>query len=72
MVMSNVPKDIKQIEEAIWEIPDSYKKGMNVPARIVANKAVLDAMDPGVFDQVTNVACLPGIQRYALCMPDGH
>jgi len=21
---------------------------------------------------VTNVACLPGIQRYALCMPDGH
>jgi tRNA-splicing ligase RtcB (3'-phosphate/5'-hydroxy nucleic acid ligase) len=21
---------------------------------------------------VTNVACLPGIRRYALCMPDGH
>src|SRR5574341_2354805 len=29
-------------------------------------------MDSGVFEQVTNVACLPGIQRYALCMPDGH
>jgi tRNA-splicing ligase RtcB len=29
-------------------------------------------MDSGVFDQVTNVACLPGIRRYALCMPDGH
>ena len=25
-----------------------------------------------MFDQVTNVACLPGIRRYALCMPDGH
>jgi len=23
-------------------------------------------------DQVTNVATLPGIQKYALCMPDGH
>ena len=29
-------------------------------------------MDSGVFEQVTNVACLPGIRRYALCMPDGH
>jgi tRNA-splicing ligase RtcB len=25
-----------------------------------------------VFDQITNVACLPGIQKHALCMPDGH
>ena len=29
-------------------------------------------MDDGVFDQVTNVACLPGIREYAWCMPDGH
>jgi len=29
-------------------------------------------MDKGVFEQITNVACLPGIQKYALCMPDGH
>jgi len=29
-------------------------------------------MDAGVFNQVTNVACLPGIQKYAFCMPDGH
>src|SRR3989344_2908463 len=70
--MSNVPKDIKQIEEAVWEIPTSFKQGMNVPARVYATKKLLEAMDQGVFDQVTNVACLPGIQRAALCMPDGH
>ena len=29
-------------------------------------------MDAGVFDQVTNVACLPGVINYAYCMPDGH
>ena len=29
-------------------------------------------MDQGVFEQVSNVACLPGIVRAALCMPDGH
>ncbi|HUJ70439.1 MAG TPA: RtcB family protein, partial [Syntrophorhabdales bacterium] len=29
-------------------------------------------MDDAVYDQVTNVATLPGIVKYALCMPDGH
>ena len=50
----------------------SEKPGMLVPARIYATRGILQAMDSGVFDQVTNVACLPGIRRYALCMPDGH
>ncbi len=66
------PKEIKQITPYIWEIPKTHKPGMNVPARIVASKALLDQMDPGVFDQVTNVATLPGLQKFAYCMPDGH
>lgn len=66
------PKDIKQISDVVWEIPTSYKKGMIVPARIYATKSLLQGMDFGVFDQVTNLACLPGIQKYAYCMPDGH
>jgi len=43
-----------------------------VPARIYATDTILTDMDSGVFEQITNVACLPGIRRYALCMPDGH
>ena len=70
--MSFVPKEIKQVSEYVWEIPISYKKGMNVPARIIGTKSIVDAMDAGVYDQITNVATLPGIQKYALCMPDGH
>jgi len=70
--MSNIPNSIKQVEEAIWELPKSFKEGMNVPARIFATKKLLEQMDAGVFDQISNVACLPGIQRAALCMPDGH
>ena len=70
--MVELPKDIKEVSEAVWEIPTSYKQAMNVPARIIATKKLLDQMDQGVFDQVTNVACLPGIVKYALCMPDGH
>jgi len=67
-----VPKEIKRISETVWEIPASYKQGMLVPARIYATEKLLQAMDDGVFDQVTNVATLPGIVSYALCMPDGH
>jgi tRNA-splicing ligase RtcB len=29
-------------------------------------------MDEAVYQQISNVATLPGIARYALCMPDGH
>ena len=66
------PKEIKQITPYIWEIPKTHKSGMRVPARIVASKKLVDQMDPGVFDQITNVANLPGIQKFAYCMPDGH
>jgi tRNA-splicing ligase RtcB len=45
---------------------------MQVPARIFASRALLDQMDAAVFEQLTNVACLPGIVGAALCMPDGH
>ncbi|MBI4983536.1 RtcB family protein [Candidatus Woesearchaeota archaeon] len=66
------PGCITRINDYVWEIPTSYKEGMRVPARIYASKLLLDLMDAGVFEQVTNVASLPGIQKDAFCMPDGH
>ena len=66
------PKEIKQIDSVTWELPVTYKEGMLVPARIIANTELMQAMDAGVFDQLTNLATLPGIQKYAYCMPDGH
>jgi len=63
---------VRPAGECIWEIPPSEKPGMRVPARIYASETLLGQMDQGVFEQVTNVACLPGIVRAALCMPDGH
>ncbi len=68
----NTHMTVNRITDQIWEIPVSEKDGMRVPARIYATEAILSEMDSGVFEQVTNVACLPGIRRYALCMPDGH
>jgi len=45
---------------------------MLVPARVIATEELLNGMDDGVFEQITNVATLPGIVKYAMCMPDGH
>ncbi len=74
--MSDAPKDgksaAKKVSENIWEISPKYKEGMRVPARIYASKKLMDDMDDTVFDQLTNVACLPGIVKYAHCMPDAH
>lgn len=63
---------IEKISDMVWELPTSYKPGMRVPARIYGTEKLIREMDEAVYDQITNVATLPGITRYALCMPDGH
>ncbi|MEM3455151.1 MAG: intein-containing RctB family protein [Candidatus Micrarchaeia archaeon] len=65
------PEFIK-INDYLWEISPSFKQGMRVPVRVYASKKLLDTMDLAVFDQASNVATLPGIQRYSYVMPDGH
>lgn len=64
--------ELKKISDVIWEIPTSFKQGMKVPARMYASKKLIDDMDLMVFDQIANVATLPGIINHAFCMPDGH
>ncbi|MBD3299139.1 MAG: RNA-splicing ligase RtcB, partial [candidate division Zixibacteria bacterium] len=69
---SELARQAVEVEPGIWEIPASARERMNVPARVLASPMLFQSMDEGVFNQVTNVATLPGIRRYALCMPDGH
>src|SRR5437773_12412865 len=64
--------NLKKISDTIWELPATYKEGMRVPARIVATEKLVREMDEAVYQQISNVATLRGITRYALCMPDGH
>ncbi len=66
------PAALARVSEAVWELPVSFKPGMRVPARIYGTEKLIGEMDDAVYDQVTNVATLPGIVKYALCMPDGH
>ncbi|HII70873.1 intein-containing RctB family protein [Methanopyrus kandleri] len=56
----------------VWELPEDYKGCMKVPGRIYATEKLIDGMEKGVFDQVANVACLPGIYGYSIALPDAH
>lgn len=53
-------------------IPRTFKKGMVVDVLIIASEKLIQSMEQEVFEQITNVACLPGLVRFAMCMPDGH
>ena len=68
----SLPTALHRISPSVWEFPTTYKSGMLVPARIIASESLIATMDDGVFEQVTNVACLPGIVGYSWCLPDGH
>jgi tRNA-splicing ligase RtcB len=46
--------------------------GMRVPGVLFASEPLVRAMDHKVFEQVTNVATLPGILVASLAMPDAH
>lgn len=63
---------MEKVSDTVWQLPVSYKAGMRVPARIYGTEKLIRDMDEAVYDQITNVATLPGITRYAFCMPDGH
>jgi len=60
----------KQLDDYSWEIP--ARGSMRVPAIIYADRALIEAMDDKVYQQVVNVATLPGIVDYAYAMPDAH
>src|SRR5574340_49298 len=45
---------------------------MRVPAVVYASESLLQAMDSKVYEQVTNVATLPGIVKASYAMPDAH
>lgn len=63
---------LEKISDTVWELPTTYKAGMRVPARIFGTERLIREMEEAVYDQISNVATLPGITKYAMCMPDGH
>jgi len=63
-------KKFKKPSEFEWMIEKTGE--MKVPGLIVADEKLIREMDDKVWEQLTNVASLPGIQRAAMAMSDAH
>ena len=61
---------IKKITDVEWELERT--DDMRVPGKVFASAKLLEDIDEKVREQITNVACLPGIQKASLAMPDAH
>ena len=67
------PFELVRVDEMLWEIPADARPDMRVPARVFADRELLEAIrrDQSLV-QLQNVATLPGIVDAALAMPDIH
>lgn len=61
---------LEKLDDYRWQIPRHGK--MRVPGVLYASEALLQAMDDKVYEQVCNVATLPGIVEASHAMPDAH
>jgi tRNA-splicing ligase RtcB len=61
---------LTRVSDFEWRIEPSGR--MSVPAVIYAGERLIEEMDDKVFEQVTNVAALPGIVKASYAMPDAH
>ncbi len=62
---------LTKIHDYLWEIPKTGQ--MRVPGRVYTSEKMLkDIQKDKALEQVRNVACLPGIQKYSIAMPDIH
>ncbi|MBZ1348378.1 MAG: RtcB family protein [Candidatus Nealsonbacteria bacterium] len=65
-------KDFKKINDWLWEIPQSFRQDMKVPARIYISEEMLREVEENALTQLINITTLPGIVKYAIGMPDIH
>jgi tRNA-splicing ligase RtcB len=61
---------LQRVSESEWRIDPQGK--MRVPAILFASEKLIRDMDAKVYEQIVNVASLPGIQKAAYAMPDAH
>lgn len=68
----NYKEQLKKINDFEYILPKSARQGMNVDAKLIANNAILNAIEEEAIHQLTNVAMLPGIIEPVMAMPDAH
>jgi tRNA-splicing ligase RtcB len=66
-------KDVRKIDTHLYEVPQSHREDMRVPARVYADEQLLEAaLSDRSIEQLVNTTTLPGVVKYTLAMPDIH
>ena len=68
----SIKDEIKKVRDNVYEVPGSYNKKMRASGRFYIADESFDDLEEGAVQQIVNVACLPGIQRYSIGLPDIH
>ena len=63
---------LKQLNDYEWLLPRGSREKMNVDAKIIANRNLLNGMENAAVEQLTNVATLPGVVSPVVGLPDMH
>lgn len=63
---------VKKIRDNVYEIPGSYDKKMRASGRIYIDDESFENLEEGAITQIANVACLPGVHKYSIGLPDIH
>src|SRR3989344_5005761 len=63
---------LQPINEYEWLLPKAVRKEMNVAGKLIANKAIKDAMEDDTIQQLSNVCTLPGVIEPVIALPDAH
>ncbi|MEE9322939.1 MAG: RtcB family protein [Candidatus Aenigmarchaeota archaeon] len=63
---------LKQLSPYEWELDKNVRPRMNVKAKIIGNKKVVNVLEDAAVEQLTNVACLPGAIEPVIGLPDMH
>jgi tRNA-splicing ligase RtcB len=65
--------ELRRVGDVVWELGRGHRADMRVPLRVVADEALLEQVRADrSLQQLVNVTTLPGIERWAVGMPDMH
>ncbi len=67
-----IKDEIKKVRDNVYEIPGTYDKRMRASGRFYIADEHFDDLEEGAIEQIVNIACLPGVQRYSIGLPDIH
>ena len=68
----SIKDKIKKVRDNVYEVPGSVNKKMRASGRLYLDDESFEALEDGAIDQIVNIACLPGVHRYAIGLPDIH